>query len=359
MQANLLGGESACLRARECPISGTSCPGECVFAEVMQSGSLGVFVLDLAKERVLFANATARNVIDGAAARADDYEQVSAIFGVGDGSHVADGGSVRGEPVRLGNKLVGFTTYRSRHFAWVLLRDITETARLEAVAEAVELTNNLGYVFSAVRHELGNPVNSMKAALGWLISKGDTLPREVVTDYLARLSGEVSRIESLLGSLKSYSLYEAPSPVAVDLGRFIAGFEHVFAGEYRARGVVVEVDPGPAGSVALCDERALQHVLLIVLTNAAEALGATAEPTIRIRVWPSNGFINIEVVDNGPGLGTEDQRRVFAPFFTTKSHGTGLGLVIAKKTMSRMNGTIGLESAPGGGTVALLSLPRA
>ena len=349
---------AACLHARECPISLTPCPGECVFAEVMQTGSLGIVVVDLVAARTLFVNPAARHVLREGV-DVDDYHALGDLFGLSEGDRIQDRSSFSPEPIKLGARLVGYTVYRTRHFAWVLLRDITDKARLEAVAEALELSNNLGYVFSAVRHELGNPVNSMKMALSFLTTNFGSMAPEVLGDYLERLAGEVGRIEGLLWSLKSYSLYETPCPMEVNLSRTVADFEQLYGGDYRAKGIDLQVEPGPADTVALCDPRALQHVLLIVLGNAADALEGASSPEIAITVKPNGHFIVIEVADNGPGMSPEELGQVFTPFHTSKTKGTGLGLVIAKKTLSKMNGTINLESERGRGTVALVSLPKA
>jgi signal transduction histidine kinase len=348
---------TACSHTRECPISFTPCPGECVFAEVMQTGSLGIVVVDHASEQTLFVNPAAHHILqDGV--DLGDYEALCDLFGLGRDSR-RNLSSVSPEPIKIGARLVGFTVYRSRHFVWVLLRDITDKARLEAVAEALELTNNLGYVFSAVRHELGNPVNSMKMALSLLTTNVYNMPREILADYLERMTAEVTRIEGLLWSLKSFSLYETPRPLEVNLSRLVAEFEQIYGGEYRGKGIALEVDAGPPETLALCDPRALQHVLLILLTNAADAVEGTPSPEIRIRVKPNGLFVVLEVGDNGPGMTAEDLRQAFTPFLTTKSQGTGLGLVIAKRTLSKMNGVINLESELGQGTVAVVSLPKA
>jgi signal transduction histidine kinase len=91
--------------------------------------------------------------------------------------------------------------------AWAFF-DITEKSRLESIAEAVETMNNIGYVFSAVRHELGNPINSVKAGLSVLRANIDTFSRSVVIEYVDRLSSELSRVEVLLRSLRNFSMYD-------------------------------------------------------------------------------------------------------------------------------------------------------
>ena len=96
--------------------------------------------------------------------------------------------------------------------------------------------NSIGYVFSAVRHELGNPINSVKAALSVLRTNLDTFPREVVLEYLDRLGSELGRVEDLLRSLRSFSMYEQLEPTPVQLAPFIESFVALSRSDLERRG---------------------------------------------------------------------------------------------------------------------------
>jgi hypothetical protein len=68
--------------------------------------------------------------------------------------------------LRIGKQFIGYTIYLiSEVYFWVYVSDITEKVRLNAIAEAVNTMNNLGYIFSGIRHELGNPINSIKTTM--------------------------------------------------------------------------------------------------------------------------------------------------------------------------------------------------
>jgi len=95
-----------------------------------------------------------------------------------------------------------------------------------------------------------------------------------------------------------------------------------------------------------------------VLTNALDALKERAAPEIIISVVPSGEWVSIKVKDNGCGISDYQKKRLFQPFCTTKSHVTGLGLVIVRKMMLMMGGAVEVESAEGTGTTVILKLPR-
>jgi signal transduction histidine kinase len=336
-----------------CPISRLPCPGVCIYADIMESQSLGVVVFDLERGALEFVNRFARELFQRLR-RPPDYESLTSLLL----SPGPEGDSDRpARTLRIGSHLLGYTVYRSRSFAWVLVRDITNKARLESIAEAVETMNNIGYVFAAVRHELGNPINSVKAALSVLRANLDTYSGATVAEYLDRIAAEVGRVENLLRSLRSFSLYERPSPRPLELGPFVQQFLKYVADDSRKAGIRFETSL-PARCWASCDPRALQQVFLNLYANARDALRQRDRPELRILLSKGDGLVSVRMADNGSGIPEEEVRDLFKPFFTTKESGTGLGLVISRKLLARMGATISVESREGVGTTVHLAFPE-
>src|SRR3990172_8402583 len=106
--------------------------------------------------------------------------------------------------------------------------------------------------------------------------------------------------------------------------------------------------------------RALEQVFNNLVTNAIQALSDNGGAiTIKVHYATTGGgrkYVEIDVVDNGPGIPKEFQERIFLPFFTTKPTGTGLGLAITKHIITAHKGDIQLSSVPGG-TVFQVHLP--
>lgn len=347
------GAARACAASRPCPISGSPCPGECIYAEVMDGQRLGVVVFDLGRSCLQFVNRFARDLFRSVQCEPDYGTLAPLLLTPG-----PEGDSDRpARTLRIGARLLGYTVYRARSFAWVYVRDITAKARLESIAEAVETMNNIGYVFAAVRHELGNPINSVKAALSVLRANLDTYPKRMVAEYLDRIGSEVGRVENLLRSLKSFSLYERPALQPVEIGAFVEEFARFVSEDAGKSGIRLEVAGGCRGW-ATCDPRALQQVMLNLYANASDALRQRENPELRIMVAKRDGLIAVWMADNGHGIPQDEARHLFQPFFTTKESGTGLGLVISRKLLARMGGTIAVESQEGRGTTVYLSLPE-
>jgi len=238
-----------------------------------------------------------------------------------------------------------------------LKRDMTEKLRLESIAESVSTMDSIGSVFAGVRHEIGNPVNSINMILGILRAKLDALPPESVKDYLAKMTEQIGRVEYILRSLKSFNLFETQVLQNVDIALFMENFLPLVRDDFDKRGITLETVIEP-GVTVRADPRALQQVLLNLFTNAADAVSGNRQPTILTSVSRSGGAVSIRVQDNGKGIPPEHLKDIFKPFYTTRPHGTGLGLVIVKKMLATMNGTIAFESRVDAGTVVVMVIPE-
>jgi PAS domain S-box-containing protein len=248
---------------------------------------------------------------------------------------------------------------------WVhVIRDLSEQRRMEAVADAVNMMEGVGFVFSGIRHELGNPINSAKVALSVLRTHLRDYPMETIARYIDRALTEIARVEYLLKTLKSFSAHERPQIEAVPLGPFLDTFCSLIAADFHERGIVVDHIPGAATAVVLADPRALHQVLLNLVSNAADALVDRPDPRVRIRVVPATrspgpAYVDVLVADSGCGMTPAQTRDLFKPFITSKLNGTGLGLVISKKLLLSMNGMIDISSTHGVGTTARVTLEAA
>ncbi|MDA8324779.1 MAG: PAS domain S-box protein [Nitrospiraceae bacterium] len=241
----------------------------------------------------------------------------------------------------------------------IMERDVTEKLRLESIAEAVNTMDNIGYIFSGIRHEIGNPVSSVKMALSVLRSKlDDGCTKELIERYLDRAMAELSRMEYLLKTLKSFNIYESPDAKDMDMTAFTGNLSSLLVDDFRKKGIQIGVMVQPGAGCAHADPRALQQVMLNIITNAADALEGKPSPRIDIKIMKMGGRILIHVEDNGCGMSPSQVRDAFRPFYTTKPTGTGLGLMLAKKMITRMNGTIEISSQQGVGTAVDIFIPE-
>ncbi len=239
----------------------------------------------------------------------------------------------------------------------VFQTDVTEKVRLESIAEAINTMNNTGYIFSGLRHEIGNPINSIKVTLGVLRANLDKYSSETVKIYVDRAMNEIARVEYLLNAMKSFNMYENPKTENVDIVTFMDKFLTLVREDFEQRGVGIQVIIHPEVKYMHADPRALQQVMLNILSNASDAFQERQDAKVIINIYKMHNNIRISVIDNGCGISEGELDHIFKPFFTTKVSGTGLGLVLTKKMLAKMNSTIEVTSIKNAGTIVEIDIP--
>jgi PAS domain S-box-containing protein len=245
-------------------------------------------------------------------------------------------------------------------FYLAVQRDATESHRLRSIAQTVNAMENLGYVFSGVRHELSHPVNSAKAALTLVQLHLETLPREKLKAYLDGALEELGRIEYLLRTLRSFSAFEDVVVEELEVGPFMDRLISVLQRTFTTTEVALQLLlPPEAPGQVLADPRALHQVLLNLVSNAVDALEGRPSPTVTLRLESEARQLLLVVADNGVGMTGSQLQDLFKPFHSSKAKGTGLGLVLSRKLVTKMGGSLTLESERGAGTVATIRLEKA
>lgn len=210
----------------------------------------------------------------------------------------------------------------------------------------------IGQMTAVLAHEIRNALGSIKGYTQWTAGKmEESDPKK---SGLAMVIKGTDRIESLVNDLLLFSREETffLEPLAVH--RLI---EEVIHSEIPQPERTVELVIEP-GLQVLADKEKIHRVLLNGIQNALQA--GEDRPTFRILVEARAKGVEIRIEDSGPGIRAEDLPRLFTPFFTTKTAGTGLGLAYSKKVVEGMGGEISLFNSPGkGGAVLLIKLPRA
>ena len=238
----------------------------------------------------------------------------------------------------------------------IVKRDITEKKRLESIVEAANLMDNIGFIFSSIRHELGNPINSIKVSLSVLDSNLERYDKNNIKRFINRSLADIGRVEYLLQTLKNFSIFERPIMQKTDLTALFSNFIALIATDLNRQNIRLTANLPKTTSIGMIDPRAFQQVLLNIIANAADALSETVNKNISITLQEENSKINIIISDNGCGISDSAQANLFKPFFTTKPKGTGLGLVIVKKMLSKMNCSVDIHSKVNIGTKVIIVL---
>ncbi len=335
---------------------------ETIFSDILGKIETGVIVLDQMNRRIFFRNRQADKIWEFIRATFD-YEELSAMM-FNELGQIKNADVMCSDRSRINCDHRSFA-YRVCHiegtaqYVAVIIDDVTDQNRLEAIDEASEMMNNISNVFSGIRHEIGNPLNSMKMALTVLKMNLEKFSKEEIKVYMDRMTDDAAKMESLLKSFKNFNMFEKPNTVRVDLAIFFKSLTQLLGADVRKKRINISIDILPEGRWVTVDTRALQHVAMNILANALDAVNGVKNPTLKIRGEAVGEKVFLSIIDNGCGMPDELIKNAFKPFFTTKLHGTGLGLVISKKMLGQMNCDINVQSEKGVGTTITLTMPKA
>jgi signal transduction histidine kinase len=348
-----------CAETKWCPISKGSCPGVCIYADIFENIDMGIIVYDLVKKAPEFYNSVASDLLEPDT-DLEDFEAVQELLLANLKDEYNLWRTGESQTIQYKGLILGYSVYPlpGDQFIWIFLRDITDKTRLESIGNAANTMDNLGYVFSGIRHEIGNPINSAKMALSVLKENITDFSREEILEYVDRSLDGLQRVEFLLKVLRNINMFEKPIVENIELSAFLEKFIRLVRDDFSRKGVSISSGYPSDDIWVNADPRSLQQVMLNVFTNAVNAMDGCAQPNIDVSVSSNKGFAWIKVTDNGCGIDARDLNNIFKPFFTTKPQGTGLGLVICQKILAEMNCTIEIESSKNIGTSVSISLPE-
>jgi nitrogen fixation/metabolism regulation signal transduction histidine kinase len=207
-------------------------------------------------------------------------------------------------------------------------------------------------IVRVIGHELNSslaPIKSMAGTVRKLIGR-DPLPVDWSEDAQAGLAIIHDRAESLerfMGAYARLARLPLPAPRETDLAALVRRVASLHGGR-------VEVEAGADFQLSI-DPDQIEQVFINLMRNAVEAAGEQGGARVRWRI--DGDAVLVEVEDDGPGLARTDN--LWVPFFTTKPHGTGIGLVLSREIVENHGGSILLENRVGAqGAVARVRLPR-
>lgn len=183
------------------------------------------------------------------------------------------------------------------------------------------------------------------------------LPAAVVDD-LRVLYRNIQRITRIATGLLSFARRSSPEPGPVDVNTVVDETLLLVGQQLGKDGVQVSVTLDQALAPIWGHGNALQQVLTNLLLNARDAMPAGGQVRIETGAHPDRtGWMRLVIADTGAGMEAETLARLWEPFYTTKTTGTGLGLSVTHKIIQEHHGFVDVHSAPGRGTTFTLAFP--
>lgn len=238
----------------------------------------------------------------------------------------------------------------------LIMRDLTELKIKEQQIQHSERLATVGHMAAGVAHEVGNPLTAI-SSLVQICQRKTQDP--FVQEQLSKVRSHIQRITKIVRDLVDFSRPSSLESRKVQVNNLIESSVGLMRHDARCRDVDFELDLSPALPAVSCVPDQLHQVLVNLLLNAVDAMEETGEPRVKIATRFAEGLIELSVSDNGKGIPPQQQQRIFEPFYTTKEvgRGTGLGLSVSHGIITKMGGTISVDSTPGEGALFAIKLP--
>lgn len=256
-----------------------------------------------------------------------------------------------------------------RQTGWMgSILDITERKRIREQArqqeEKLAATSRLvtmGEMASSLAHELNQPLAAIAgytAGCRNLIAAGNADQRSI-DDALAKCQEQAQRAGSIIRRIYEFAQRHEPKREACDLGALLSDIITLIEGDARRQKVSIVRDIAAELPILQADRILLGQAILNLMKNGIDAMQNNQKETriLTVSARKSTHHALISIADRGGGIAPEAARRLFEPFYTTKSEGLGVGLNICRSVVEAHQGRLWFEPNPAGGSIFHISLP--
>src|SRR6516225_5782896 len=220
----------------------------------------------------------------------------------------------------------------------------------------------MGELSASITHEVKQPMaaarNNVIAALNFLRRNPPDL--QEVTEALAAAVKDADRVDAIVGRMRALMQKASPRLDQVDLNEALQEVIELTRGEALKNGVSVESQLAKGLPIIACDRVQLQQVVLNLILNALQAMGAVSEGARQVIITTRQIELNdlyVGVQDTGPGLSPETLSRLFEPFYTTKPNGMGMGLTICRSIVEAHGGRLWVSACQPHGALFQFAIP--
>ncbi len=211
----------------------------------------------------------------------------------------------------------------------------------------------IGSMASYVAHEIRNPLVTIGGFANSL--SRFTFADQKIKTNIDIILDEAKRLEKILNNLTDFSKPSKPEKTNVQICEIMESTCMLTENYFQEKHISLYKEFGTDIPKMLVDSTQMKQVFLNILMNAVESMPDGGDLTVKIKITDES--IKIDMIDTGKGMSEEALQNIFDPFYTTKSHGTGVGMAVSLKIIEDHGGNINVESELGKGTTISLSLP--
>lgn len=233
----------------------------------------------------------------------------------------------------------------------LIVQDMTEEEKIRSELYNVERLTLVGQMAAGITHEIRNPMAVVRGFLQLMREK--STPE--LESYFQIVMEELDRANSIINDFLSLAQSRTSHKERVLLHDIIDDLSPLLWADANLRGQTVELKLSPALPLLDLNVREMKQLILNLGRNGMEAMGEKGTLTLETRRVQDH--VELIIRDTGCGMSESQREKLFVPFFTTKSQGTGLGLSLCLSIVERHHGSISVDSEEGKGTVFTISLP--
>ncbi len=226
----------------------------------------------------------------------------------------------------------------------------------QAMAERIATLEQLA---AGAAHEIRNPLSVIKGYLQ--VMQSDPGISDATKKRIGRVFHQLDQINDVLEDFSQLARPMTPEFTPLSLTGLLEEVLEIVEPQASNIGIKIVRSYAKDSPEVVADGGKMQQVFLNLCRNSLEAMAPEGGGELRVstRTSPDGRTVEVEFRDTGPGMASEVMSRIFSPFYTTKKHGTGLGLTISLHIVKQHGGTIRVESAPGAGAAFTAVLPVA
>ncbi len=240
----------------------------------------------------------------------------------------------------------------------IILRDVTETRKRTEIAIESERLSALTLLAAGVAHEIGNPLNSLNIHLQLMereLKHASADSAERLKKDLRVARDEIARLDRIITQFLRAVRPSKPDLQRASVNDIITETLTLLEREIGDRDILVERELANDVPASLVDRAQLKQAFYNLIKNALQAMRAGG--ILRVRTEVADAHVVVSFIDTGHGISAEQIGRIFEPYYTTKTEGSGLGLMIVQRIVRDHGGTIDVESDVGHGTTVRIKLP--
>src|SRR5437660_1225993 len=241
----------------------------------------------------------------------------------------------------------------------IILRDITESRRTEQQTIESERLNALTLLAAGVAHEIGNPLNSLNIHLQLIereARKLDGANRAELHESVEVARAEINRLDSIISQFLRAIRPTRPQLRPENVNSIVEEAVRFFAPEIKDRDIVVDLELRSDLPLLELDRDQMKQAFYNVIKNSFEAMKRRG--ILRIRKDLDDSHVTVGFTDSGGGMSAETLSHVFEPYYTSKTSGSGLGLLIVRRIVREHGGELSIESSEGKGLTLIIRLPH-